>query len=143
MIANQFMGSGYKKALNLVLTSENFNKGTASVVYKNMSKIERDIRMTLEKFQKNNGDKNLTFDLKVTATWESYGDHQVIQKLKALSNLKTEKDVKDFYKLLQGKQNPRKCKRVNYIVSKIRLDNKIVPVNLFPQPLVAGPDPDL
>lgn len=52
ILADQFLGSGYKTALNLLLTSGKFNKET-------MGDAEKDIKRQIQDIQNNNPNKIL------------------------------------------------------------------------------------
>lgn len=104
MIADEFLGSGYKEALNLLVTSQEYNRVT-------MRHAEMDIKKEVEK-----RNPVTLFDLNVMATWDYLHDKDILATanynsiLKAISaGLKNKKDedkkmlAKDFATTLQEK----------------------------------------
>ncbi|MEM9525042.1 MAG: hypothetical protein AAGA31_00465, partial [Bacteroidota bacterium] len=115
LLADQFMGSGYKQALNLVLTSAHYNQ----VV---MANAEDSIRNQIRALQLAYADKVVTFDLQVNAHWRPLADDPVIAALATISPTATqglsEEDkagrAEKARQVLSGKQDPRVCEVVAY-----------------------------
>lgn len=118
ILADWFGGSGYKEALNLVVTSAEYNRVVMGGAEKN---IARDIK---------NKSEDSLFDLSVSATWDVLSDSEIKSQI-------TEKTIKkqlpknqgiaeegmnaiakgsqaDLYKILSSKQDPRRVLKVIY-----------------------------
>ena len=113
MIADEFMGSGYKEGLNLLVTSEEYNR-------KVMRKAEVDIKDEVE---------NNLFDLNVKATWDYLKDKEITDGinyktiLERIKNEAKDSDTKkvlskDFASKLQEtlikKEDPKRVLGVEY-----------------------------
>ncbi len=118
LLADQFMGSGYKDALNLVLTSANYNTQV-------MGGAERAIRAVIQGHLNQFSDDLITFDLQVNVTWQDLHDGEVVRKLQdvvsglaATANLDAPEDLTRLQQtsvaFLQGRQDPRWVKAVSY-----------------------------
>ena len=115
-IADWFTGSGYKKSLNLTVTSAEYNRITMGGAEKNIAK-----RLTEES----------VFNLTVTSTWDSLTDKEVTRDIHPASILKEikgntkMKDITDqsvfakaaadeLHNILSGEQDPRRILNVKY-----------------------------
>ena len=104
------MGSGYKEGLNLILTSDEFNKQT-------MKKAEDEIQDNIIDEMKANKDKFVTFDLTVSATYEVLESDSLIETLAKTHKGMTDSEKKALLEELQQlKQHPRRCEVVFYKV---------------------------
>ncbi|MBW4457880.1 MAG: DNA/RNA non-specific endonuclease [Nostoc indistinguendum CM1-VF10] len=118
LIADQFMGSGYKKSLNLIAASSEFNLGP-------MSGAEDDIKAFIRR------NKAITFDMQVTVTWGELDNNkvvgQIMQELQALASDDKRSGLKnldqagikaEILKNLQGAhKNLNRCMNVLYKVT--------------------------
>ena len=108
IIGDQFLGSGYKKGLNLILTSDPFNKKT-------MFAAETIIQEGIEAEMKNYKDNFVTFDLIVASTYQVLEEDPMVETLKAVHTGMTDKEKKaTLLKLQRMKQLPRRCEQVTY-----------------------------
>ncbi|MCF2218387.1 hypothetical protein H9Q08_03635 [Chryseobacterium sp. PS-8] len=108
IIGDQFLGSGYKKGLNLILTSDLFNKKT-------MFAAETIIQEGIEAEMKNYKDNFVTFDLIVTSTYQVLEEDPMVETLKAVHTGMTDIEKKaTLLKLQRMKQLPRRCEQVTY-----------------------------
>ena len=137
LIGDRFMGSGYKKALNLIAASSEFNLGP-------MSTAEKQIVQFI------NDNKAITFDMQVSVTWGELNDQEVLEEImeelaklpsnhkrSGLKNLDQTSLKAEILKNMQGAhKNLKRCLDVVYNVTlKNRTDDKIImPV------LSIGPD---
>jgi hypothetical protein len=115
MLADEFMGPGYRNALNLISTSDQFNK-------KEMGSAETTIASAIKQLERQIGE-TLLFDLKVSAVWRTAGDAEVIGKLKSLKPDMDESTKNAIADVLAAKQDPRRCEKVTYQVTGIRKDD--------------------
>lgn len=108
VLGDQFLGSGTTEGLNLILTSDQFNKKT-------MGDAEKDIQgQILEKMEENK-DKFVTFDLTVESKYQVLKGDTLIETLKNVHENMTDADKKQtLEKLQQIKQLPRRCEIVTY-----------------------------
>lgn len=118
ILADWFGGSGYKEALNLVVTSAEYNRVVMGGAEKN---IVRDIKSKSE---------DSLFDLSVTATWDVLSDSEIksqisektikkqLPKNQGISEEGMNEIAKgsetDLYAILTSKQDPRRVLKVNY-----------------------------
>ncbi len=123
LLADWFGGSGYEKALNLVVTSAEYNR----VV---MADAETKIADEVKKVS-----PVTVFDLTVAATWDQLSDTEVKNAVNAPSINKqiksklhlepdesknmAEEAAKELYSILSSKQDPRRVLRVRYYGGKI------------------------
>ena len=118
LLADQFMGSGYREALNLVLTSGVYNTQT-------MGGAERAIRAVIEGYLAQYPQDLITFDLQVNVEWQDMHDGEIVRALDAIiqgkqqsANLSSPEDLEKLkettLKTLQGRQDPRMVKGVKY-----------------------------
>lgn len=109
ILADQFLGSGYKNALNLLVTSGPFNKQT-------MKKAEDSIKDKIKTIQNDNPTKIVTFDMTVAATFEVLPDDKLIETLQeAKPELNNDDNaLKATLRKLSEKQDPRRCEKVTY-----------------------------
>jgi hypothetical protein len=113
VIADWFMGTGYKKGANLILTSKEFNQET-------MRNAEESIQQQIKDVMNNHKDSIVTFDMTVSATFDVLEDDGIIGALKHnFASLKNQKAIdlalEKAKQILQGKQEPRKCEKVEYL----------------------------
>ncbi|WP_457598276.1 hypothetical protein [Hydrogenimonas sp.] len=131
LVADWFGGSGYRRALNLVVTSAQYNR----VVMKGAEeKIVEDVKKKSRMKEKESGPS--LFDLSVTATWDILSDSEVKRTINrssifnALSpNLKKETDdgkkladaaAKELFDVLASKQDPRRVLSVRYYEGRLK-----------------------
>lgn len=108
VLGDQFSGSGYKEGLNLILTSDEFNKQT-------MGKAEGDLQEAILEKMKEYKNKFVTFDLMVASTYEVLEKDMLIEALKAVHKNMTEEEKNGTLEKLQSmKQLPRRCEQVKY-----------------------------
>ena len=115
IMADQFMGSGYKQALNLLLTSDHYNDPV-------MATAEDSIRDQVTALQRAHSDKAVTFNLRVTAFWKPIGDDPVIHHLRNilpqftqdLSEEDTQLLIDATHAALTSKQDPKVIQLVQY-----------------------------
>jgi hypothetical protein len=119
------MGSGYKQALNLVLTSDRFNTET-------MLAAETQVVNGIKAVQQANADKITTFNMTVTAQWEALPDDTVIDTLRriqsadfnSLSSQEKEQLLQETLQAISSKQDPRRCKKVTY-EARVYVDSEL------------------
>jgi hypothetical protein len=125
ILADTFLGSGYKEALNLVTTSGDYNVRT-------MGKAERDLVGELKDFEQKqkvtNSDNYITFDITVTAFFNELTDNEIVTNLKTANANMPDNALKGLYELLQKKNEPKLCQKVIYQVDTIYLNGN-VPIN--------------
>lgn len=118
ILADWFGGSGYKEALNLLVTSAEYNRIVMGGAEKN---IVKDIK---------NKSEDSFFDLSVTATWDILSDSEIksqisektikkqLPKNQGISEEGMNEIAKgsetDLYNILISKQDPRRVLKVNY-----------------------------
>ncbi|SIS59977.1 hypothetical protein SAMN05421786_101416 [Chryseobacterium ureilyticum] len=109
-IADWFMGSGYKKALNLILTSKEFNQQT-------MKKAETQLQQQIVSIaqDKDNEGKRITFDITINAIFEVLEEDKLIGGLKIAYPNMTELQTKIMKQAINAKQAPRRCESVDYV----------------------------
>jgi len=107
ILGDQFLGSGYKNGLNLILTSKEFNQIT-------MKNAETQIQDSIKQKMKENSDKFVTFDMTVSATFEVLEDDELIDTLEKVHGEMSEKAKIETLEKLQGKQDPRRIEVVFY-----------------------------
>ncbi len=108
IIGDQFLGSGYKKGLNLILTSDQFNKKT---MFAAEEIIQEGIEAKMNKYKNN----FVTFDLVVSSTYEVLEEDPLVEALKAVHTGMTDEERKATrLKLQRMKQLPRRCEKVEY-----------------------------
>lgn len=131
IIADRFMGSGYKQGLNLIATSDEFNK-------QDMARSEDRIANKVLEVQnkKENENKIVSFTLTVTATWQSYDDKQVLTVFDTLDSKLSKEELEVIADKLAKRQDPRRCESVVYDTS-IFVDSKAY--STLPQ-IEIGPD---
>ncbi|RZJ48430.1 MAG: hypothetical protein EOO44_21100 [Flavobacterium sp.] len=119
VLADQFLGSGYKTALNLVTASGHYNKET-------MRGAEERLLNALnrtEKIYKNRDSQNyITFDIKVTAKWKELVDSTITSELAKL-NPNTDKELlESMHKILARNVDPKLVQSVVYEVIGAKLN---------------------
>ncbi len=118
LVADWFSGSGYKDALNLTVTSAEYNRQT-------MGDAEKNIATKIK-----NVEKESIFDLTVAAKWDILQDKEIMKDVNALSILKQlnqnskiqntdNKELalqatKELSRVLLEKQDPRRVLSVKY-----------------------------
>jgi hypothetical protein len=108
IIGDQFLGSGYKKGLNLILTSDQFNKKT---MFAAEEKIQEGIEAQMNRYKEN----FVTFDLTVVSTYQVLEEDPLVETLKAVHTGMTDEEKKATrLKLQRMKQFPRRCEKVEY-----------------------------
>ncbi len=115
LIADQFLGSGYKDALNLILTSGKFNTET-------MGDAEKSIVNRIKDVQRANPEKLVTFSLLVGAKWKALSDDPVLSVLEKVLSSKDKKInsedldllAEETRKNLTSKQDPKQVLEVSY-----------------------------
>jgi putative lipoic acid-binding regulatory protein len=112
VLGDWFMGTGYKKGANLLLTSKEFNQKT-------MYDAEKELEQQIKAIMINNKESIVTFDMTVSATFETLEDDGLIAALNHdFSTIKDQKDIDIALlaakKIIQGKQDPRRCETVKY-----------------------------
>jgi len=109
VLGDQFLGSGAQEGLNLILTSDQFNKKT-------MLKAENAIQEQILQIMEKNQNKFVTFDLTVYANYKVLAKDELIETLKTVHKNMTDEEKKvTLEKLQQMKQYPRRCESVLYI----------------------------
>ncbi|PWN64225.1 hypothetical protein [Chryseobacterium viscerum] len=108
IIGDQFLGSGYKKGLNLILTSDEFNKQT-------MADAEDTLQAAIIEKMNEHKDKFVTFDLTVASTYQVLEEDPLVEALKAVHSGMTDKEKNaTLLKLQRMQQLPRRCESVFY-----------------------------
>lgn len=123
LVADWFNGSGYSSALNLVHTSEHYNKEV-------MGAKEREIERKLETEQDKHGQgKYITFDAIVVSRWQEITDNKVSEgiksqtaaAMKASSKKQKEEILKKLVIDLGKERDPKFCMSVKYVIGKAKL----------------------
>lgn len=108
VLGDQFSGSGYQEGLNLILTSDKFNKVT-------MGEAEKKVQNGILKLMKENKEKFVTFELTVSSKYQVLEKDELIDALKAVHKDMTVAEKKETLEKLQKmKQLPRRCEVVAY-----------------------------
>ncbi len=108
VLGDQFSGSGYQKGLNLILTSDEFNKQT-------MGDAESTLQEAILEKMNDHKDKFITFDLIVSSVYQVLEEDPLIATLEKIHTGMTDKEKKATLKKLQRmKQLPRRCEKVEY-----------------------------
>ncbi len=126
LVADWFGGSGYKEALNLVVTSAEYNRVVMAGAEKS---IEKEIK---------SNSPSAIFNLTVAATWDQLTDKEIknaatvpaiykqIMQIKSRLDLKRDesrevakKAADELYAILASKQDPRRVLRVKYYAGEI------------------------
>lgn len=119
VLADMFLGSGYKSALNLVITSAEYNqktmRGAEDLIKGKLKKLE-------ERYKKKNEDNYISFDLQVSADWQNITDHDVYEQVKSLSGNSDKELLKSLHEQLKNERDPKLCKAVEYKVIGIKLN---------------------
>lgn len=119
ILADLFLGSGYKSTLNLVTASGYYNKNT-------MRDAEETLKQELDRVEKKYTGKNspnyVTFDIKVTATWKELVDDSITSQLAKLNPDADEELLKSMHKILAANVAPKLVQGVVYEVKKARLN---------------------
>ncbi|OVE55804.1 phage tail protein [Chryseobacterium mucoviscidosis] len=139
ILADLFLGSGYKNTLNLVTASGNYNKQT-------MGDAEKDLLKELnrtEKIYKNIDNKNyITFDIKVTAKWKELVDNTITSELTKLNPNTDQELLESMHKILAKNVDPKLIQSVLYQVIGAKLNGaKKVTHNI--RPIKIGSDETL
>ncbi|MDI1257323.1 MAG: hypothetical protein PSV16_14610 [Flavobacterium sp.] len=119
MIADQFLGSGYKDTLNLVTASGPYNKeimrGAEETLLDSLNDIEK-------VYKRKNIQNYITFDIIVTAQLKELTDNGMSGILEKL-NPNTEKGMlESLHKTLATKTDPKLIESMTYMVSKVKLN---------------------
>jgi cytochrome c oxidase assembly protein Cox11 len=129
--------AGYASALNLVHTSEYYNK---EVMREKETEIQSRLkRLEQKQIKKNNAGRYITFDASVTANWEEVTDNTIASKIKSqtaaamkASNEQKDEILKKLVSDLGKERDPKFCKSVQYVVGKVKLHGSngevIIPV---------------
>lgn len=121
ILADQFLGSGYKNTLNLVTASGPYNKNV-------MGTAERTLVSGLERieqsYKKDNNQNYITFDIKVTAKWKELTDNSITSELAKLNSSTEMKLLESMSKILAKNTDPKLIQGVEYEVLKIKLNGK-------------------
>lgn len=119
ILADQFLGSGYKSTLNLVTASGHYNKET-------MRRAEDRLTLALnrtEKIYKDRDSKNyITFDIKVTATWKELIDNAITSELAKLNPNTDQELLESMHKILAKNVDPKLVQSVIYEVMLVKLN---------------------
>jgi len=139
ILADLFLGSGYKNTLNLVTASGHYNKTT-------MGDAEKDLLKELnrtEKIYKNIDNKNyITFDIKVTAKWKELVDNTITSELTKLNPNTDQELLESMHKILAKNADPKLIQSVLYQVIGAKLNGaKKVTHNI--RPIKIGSDETL
>ncbi|BDD07454.1 phage tail protein [Aureibacter tunicatorum] len=142
ILANMFMGSGYKEALNLLTTSSHYNQ----VIMRN---AEDEIMELLEVLQENTQEKYpnayITFDMTITSTWDKLIDREVFnflnddKSIKWSSGEQKNKELKNQVSELAKINDPVMVKSVNYEATSISAVSKDNNNNEVIFPISHGP----
>ncbi|WP_300487871.1 hypothetical protein [Flavobacterium sp.] len=119
MIADLFLGSGYKQTLNLITASGPYNKETMKGAE---NRLLTQLNAIEGKAKRKNEQNYITFDLLVTAKWKQLTDNDVYKKLENI-NPDTDKDVlKSLGDALANETDPKLVQSVVYEVLAINLN---------------------
>jgi hypothetical protein len=123
LIADQFLGSGYKESNNLITTSDYFNK-------KIMGGIEQKIVAYIKNKEANE------FDMTVNVSWGDLNSsqviHEIMQRIPSLNREKARADIESF--IDRVKPSFKRCMNVNYSVTVTNQSTEIT------KPWNTGPD---
>ncbi|GAA4272696.1 DUF4157 domain-containing protein [Aquimarina gracilis] len=129
LIADWFQGSGYSQALNLITTSEHYNKqimfGAESEIKRLVANEETKYVTILKKA------KYITFDINVAAEWMAISDSTVADTIAARTaeisgetpDQKRER-LQQLHNALARDRDPKFCNSIVYNVGKIHLKDK-------------------
>ena len=116
ILADQFLGSGYRSALNLVTTSGIYNKEV-------MGGAEKTIRAKLEQQEKiekkKNKDNYISFDITVAAEWKPVIDSKIVAQLRKTHIEMTKEESEAVLALLAADKDPKLVTKVDYKVDTI------------------------
>ena len=131
ILADWFNGSGYRQGLNLILTSKTYNQET-------MAGAEGQVHKAIDKIQKKNPNSLVTFDLQVTAVYETTDDDKVVSILQNKQANMSKEALEKMRLELAGEQDPRRCESVRYRVLAIKVDGTQIKHSIKIPPI--GPD---
>ncbi|MDO6675256.1 DUF4157 domain-containing protein [Tenacibaculum sp. 1_MG-2023] len=128
LIADWFQGSGYAQALNLMTTSEHYNK---QIMFGAESQIEERLATAERRFRSIKGIEYITFDLSVDAEWMSISDNAVsdtissqTQEISGETPEQRRERLQELHRVLSRDNDPKFCRGVKYRVVKIHLKDK-------------------
>ncbi|MBP0904182.1 DUF4157 domain-containing protein [Mariniflexile gromovii] len=117
VLADTFLGSGYKNALNLVTTSADYNRKTMKTaeeyVKKQIKKVENNLK-------KKNPEDFVTFDLTVLARWNPVTDSEIVKGLKSANAKMTSEQITKLREMIASDKDPKLCQGVTYMVNDIK-----------------------
>jgi len=129
-------GSGYKEALNLVTTSDLYNR---EVMMSAENNIKSDLRDVEEDVKASNSDDYISFDMTVTARYHELVGNDLVNALKKTNGGMEKKDVDGVYELFKKSSQPKLCEGVTYKVDAIYLNGRTKIANTV-KPQSIGPD---
>lgn len=119
ILADLFLGSGYKTTLNLITASGDYNKnimkGAEDRLKRELSRVER-------KLTGKNSPNYVTFDIRITATWQELVDNSITSQLAELNPNVDQELLKSIHKILARNVDPKLVQGVVYEVIKAKLN---------------------
>ncbi len=116
VLADQFLGSGYRESLNLVTTSGVYNKEV-------MGEAERNIKAFLKleegEVKKNNPSHYISFDITVSVDWNPLNDKETLDALKKTNKSMSEEHAKGVLSILAADTDPKLVNGTIYTVDTI------------------------
>ena len=129
LIADWFQGTGYRAGLNLVHTSEHYNKVVMLNQEKAISNAMKEHENDMISLHNSKGAQYITFNMIVNAYWDSLTDGFIEQEIKELSNAAMKVDspedknkvAKLIVNALAKKADPKVCHGVDYNVFGVQI----------------------
>lgn len=136
ILADLFLGSGYKTTLNLVTASGDYNKnimkGAEESLKKELNRIEK-------KYTRKNSLNYVTFDIKITATWKELVDNSITSQLAKLNPNTSQELLESMHKILAKNVDPKFVQGIVYEVETAKLNGvEVKPHDIIP--IEIGPD---
>ena len=136
LIADLFLGSGYKQTLNLVTASGPYNKNVMGAAEKTL--VSR-LKSFEERYRLIDKQNYITFDIQVTATWKQLTDNVIYKKLEGLNPDIDKETLRSLGEALTNETDPKLVQRVVYRVLNVKLNGEQT-VSSSILPIIIGPD---
>ncbi|MGL6126833.1 phage tail protein [Chryseobacterium artocarpi] len=119
ILADLFLGSGYKATLNLVTASGHYNK---EIMKEAEDRLQRELSRVERKFTGKNSSNYVTFDIRITAIWKELVDNSITSKLAELNPNIDQELLKSMHKILARNVDPKLVQSVVYEVIKAKIN---------------------
>ena len=141
VLADVFLGSGYKNALNLITTSRNYNQVE-------MRGKEDEIRALVKRQQKlaKKRGQYVTFDMNVEAHWNAITDSIILNTLKSKDQNLDQKHLEKLRNKLSKDKDPKVVQKTIYTLETIyfrNLNGEVATTKQLNTSISLGPDTEL